>query len=83
MQKKNLIKRERNNPDDQRVVELYLTQEGIRLLATAPRPAQGVLADVLMRLPDKSLVHLENGLSEFIKILKTFDEQDALKPIDT
>ena len=82
LQKKNLIKRERNNPDDQRVVELNLSQEGIKLLATAPRPAQGVLADVLMRLPDESLVHLENGLSEFIKILKTYDEQDALKPID-
>ena len=83
LQKKDLVKRDRNNPDDQRVVELGLTDNGIKLLATAPRPAQGVLADVLMRLPDDSLNHLEIGLRELKNILKTSDEKDALTPIDS
>ena len=83
LQKKDLIRRDRNNPDDQRVVELGLTDKGIKLLATAPRPAQGVLADVLMRLPDASLNHLEIGLRELRNILKTSDEKDALTPIDS
>lgn len=81
LQNKKLIRRDRNNPSDQRVVELNLTEEGISLLATAPRPAQGVLADVLLRLSDDSLNHLEIGLKEFIRILKTSDEKDGLKPI--
>jgi DNA-binding MarR family transcriptional regulator len=83
LQNKDLIKRDRNNPKDQRVVELNLTEEGIKLLATAPRPAQGVLADVLMRLPDESLSRLEKGLKELINILKSSDEQDGLTPIDS
>jgi hypothetical protein len=41
------------------------------------------LADVLMRLPDASLNHLEIGLRELRNILKTSDEKDALTPIDS
>lgn len=83
LQKKGLIYRSRTNPKDQRVVRLNLTEEGVQLLANAPRPAQGVLADVLLRLPDQSLNHLESGLTEFVKALKSFDVKDGLKPIDS
>jgi DNA-binding MarR family transcriptional regulator len=83
LQSKNLVSRSRTNPNDQRVVKLNLTEGGVQLLATAPRPAQGVLADVLLRLPDESLNHLESGLTEFVNALKNFDEKDGLKPIDS
>jgi len=83
LENKKLVSRSRTNPKDQRVVELNLTEAGVQLLATAPRPAQGVLADVLLRLPDESLDHLESGLKEFVNALKNFDEKDGLKPIDS
>jgi DNA-binding MarR family transcriptional regulator len=82
LQKKDLIRRDRRNPTDQRVVELNLTEKGVTLLAKAPRPAQGVLADVLLRLPDENLDHLEIGLKEFVKILKSSDQKDGFKPLD-
>ncbi len=81
LQAKKLVRRERNNPTDQRVVELNLTEAGIKLLATAPRPAQGVLADVLLRLPDETLSKLEAGLRDFVKTLKSSDQNDGFKPI--
>lgn len=82
LQKKDLISRERNNPNDQRVVELKLTETGSKLLATAPQPAQGVLADALFRLPDETLLQLEAGLDEFVNILRLSDKEDGFKPID-
>jgi len=40
------------------------------LPANTPRPAQGTLIGVLLCLPDKVLVDLKSGLSEFVAILK-------------
>lgn len=83
LQNKKLVRRDRNNPQDQRVVELSLTDSGTQLLASAPRPAQGVLADVLLRLPDEPLCQLEAGLTEFVKALRKQNENDGLTPIDS
>lgn len=80
IQKKELVYRQRST-DDQRIVRLYLTEQGTSLLAKAPRPAQGALTDVLLRLPDEVLVELESGLSQFIDALKIVDEQAGMLPI--
>lgn len=82
LQKKELISRDRSN-SDQRSVHLNLTEKGTRLLAKAPRPAQGVLADVLLRLPDDSLINLEIGLKEFMRALRSYNEEDSMVPIDS
>lgn len=81
LQTKKLIWRERSG-SDQRSVHLGLTQEGLKLLAKAPRPAQGVLTDVLLRLPDKELTSLEEGLQTLVRELKNCKESDKLKPIE-
>ncbi|MBU0680962.1 MAG: MarR family transcriptional regulator [Proteobacteria bacterium] len=80
IQKKELVSRDRSL-DDQRVVRLYLTEKGSTLLAKAPRPAQGTLTDVLLRLPDKVLGELESGLNQFIDALKIVDEKAGMMPI--
>ena len=80
LQKKELIYRERSDVD-QRVVRLYLTEKGSTLLARAPRPAQGALADVLLRLPDKVLEELESGLNQFVDALKVVDDKAGMLPI--
>ncbi len=80
IQKKGLVCRDRSL-DDQRVVCLYLTDKGSTLLAKAPRPAQGALFDVLLRLPDKVLSELESGLHQLIDALNNVDEKAAMLPI--
>jgi DNA-binding MarR family transcriptional regulator len=82
LQQKDLVGRDRSS-EDQRVVQLNLTDKGVKLLAKAPRPAQGVLADVLLRLPDETLNHLEVGLKEFVEALKVQDVADSMLPIDS
>ena len=80
IQKKELVYRERSTKD-QRVVRLYLTEKGSALLAKAPRPAQGALTDVLLRLPDHVLLELESGLGKFVNALKVVDEKAGMMPI--
>lgn len=77
---KGLVYRERNE-SDQRVVRLFLTEQGTTLLADAPRPAQGALTEALLRLPDASLNQLEAGLSALVKTLKIADEAASMLPI--
>lgn len=81
LQDKGLISRDRSNKD-QRIVQLNLTDNGLKILATAPRPAQGLLADVLLRLSDESLNHLEIGLKEFTNSLRNYNKEDRMMPID-
>jgi DNA-binding MarR family transcriptional regulator len=80
IQKKELVYRERSS-DDQRIVRLYLTEKGTSLLAKAPRPAQGAMTDVLLRLPDDVLCELESGLNQFIDALKIVDDKAGMLPI--
>lgn len=77
---KEIICRERNS-SDQRIVRLFLTDKGTKLLADAPRPAQGALTEALFRLPDQTLDNLEQGLSELVKVLKLADEKASMTPI--
>jgi len=81
LQQKGLIKRERSGPD-QRVVHLHLTAKGAKLLAKAPRPAQGAIADVLQRLPDDVLSRMDSSLTELIGALHITDKDAELKPLD-
>ena len=80
IQKKELIFRDRSSTD-QRVVRLYLTDKGTEILARAPRPAQGTLADVLLRLPDDALQELESGLDKFVAALKIMDKEASMIPL--
>lgn len=80
LQKKELVSRDRSI-NDQRVVRLYLTDKGVTLLAKAPRPAQGALTDVLLRLSDNVLAELESGLNHFIDALRVVDEKAGMMPI--
>ncbi len=80
LQHKGLVYRDRSH-NDQRIVQLYLTEKGTELLAKAPRPAQGALTDVLLRLPDDALLELESGLDKFVAGLKIINTEDGMLPI--
>lgn len=80
IEEKKFICRDRSS-SDQRIVKLFLTDQGTKLLADAPRPAQGALTEALFKLPDKTLDNLEQGLTELVKILKLADEKASMTPI--
>lgn len=77
---KDLLRRSREGPD-QRVVQLFVTEEGAKLLATAPLPAQGALLDALTRLRQDELNELTQGLEALVDILHTKDEGSAMSPM--
>jgi DNA-binding MarR family transcriptional regulator len=80
LEAKGLLERARRGPD-QRVVQLYPTDEGSRLLASAPRPAEGALVDALSRLDDELLESLNGSLEALVDILRVKEEDSALAPI--
>lgn len=75
-----LILKERRK-EDQRRVDLALTRAAEKLLAHAPGPAEGLLPEALMALPDPVLKSLDSSLSEVIAQLSIRDERLADKPL--
>lgn len=78
--KRNLIRRERNDTD-QRIVRLFLTEEGMRIVAVAPYPARGVLPEALNRLPDEELDRLNGSLARVLEEIGDSDKEAAMKPL--
>jgi DNA-binding MarR family transcriptional regulator len=77
---RDLIRRERNDPD-RRVVRLFLTDEGKRIVSSAPQPARGVLPEALNRLPDEALDNLIGSLAVLLDAIEAKDEAAAMKPL--
>lgn len=75
-----LIIKERRK-EDQRRVGLALTGDAEELLKHAPGPAEGLLPEALMALPDSVLKSLDTSLSQVIAQLSTRDERLADKPL--
>jgi DNA-binding MarR family transcriptional regulator len=80
LEDKGLVRRERRGPD-QRVVHLYLTDEGTRLLANAPRPAQGALTHALQQVSDEALAQLDTGLEQLIRSMDADENEAGLEPL--
>ncbi|WP_232363750.1 MarR family winged helix-turn-helix transcriptional regulator [Desulfogranum japonicum] len=80
LEAQDLVRRDRSKKD-QRAVHLYLTEYGTKLLADAPRPAQGTLSEALARLNDTHLVNLEDGLNQLIAEMHATDESAGMLPI--
>ena len=64
--RRRLIRRERGDADG-RVVRLYLTAAGVKLVRGAPAPARGVLPDALEHLPPATLRGLGRGLDKLLE----------------
>jgi len=63
------LKRERGDAD-QRVVRLYLTASGQKLVLKAPKPARGVLPDALESLAASDLRNLDFQLAALLNAMK-------------
>lgn len=80
LEEKGLIRRDRSGPD-QRVVRLFLTQQGTELLSNAPRPAQGAVQHALRNMKDDELNALRSGLDALINNMTLSEDGAAMKPI--
>ncbi|MBD9360570.1 MarR family winged helix-turn-helix transcriptional regulator [Methylomonas fluvii] len=79
--KKGLILRERVS-EDQRVVTVTLTQNGIELLNQVPSPPQGILQHALFDLPENVLKSLAKNLDVLVQEMKIKDDEAAMLPIN-
>jgi DNA-binding MarR family transcriptional regulator len=74
------VRRERNGPD-QRVVRLYVTSEGAKILDRAPVPARGIVTSALGVIPVETLAALDRGLGELIANLELVHGEGALTSV--
>ena len=75
-----LVRRERKR-EDQRVVQLFLTQRGEAVIAQAPKPYEGVLPDALMRLPQAELARLDALLKSLTRHMRVRDASGRRPPL--
>lgn len=62
---------------DQRVVRLLPTEAGLRVVAQAPQPLEGVLPSALKKLDPAQLRELNRLLSDLIALMATPDQKKA------
>ncbi len=79
--RKGLILRERVS-QDQRVVTVTLTQDGIELIDQAPSSPQGILQHALFDLPENVLKSLAEHLDTLVKAMELKDEEAAMQPLN-
>lgn len=77
---RNMIIKKRST-EDQRRVGLDVPESTKKLLANAPGPAEGILPEALMALPEAVLKVLDTSLAEVIGQLRIGDERFADKPL--
>ena len=77
LMRKRLIRRDRGDIDG-RVVRLYLTAAGERVVRSAPQPARGVLPDALEHLPPTTLRGLDQQLGNLLRRMRVKAPDGAL-----
>jgi DNA-binding MarR family transcriptional regulator len=77
---KALIRRERGTLD-QRIVRVYLTPGGQKLLRTAPKPAEGVIPGALHKMPSAALARLDRDLEKLLELAGVRNREAAMKPL--
>jgi len=80
-----LVKRDyavkKRDPDDQRAVQLELSERGAALMAEAPRPARGVLPEALRQLEPECLIQLDEGLRGLLNSIGLLDDGYGLQSL--
>ncbi len=76
-----LIRRERNDRADQRVVRVYLTTAGQRMLRKAPRPVEGVIPEALGKMPPAALRSLKRDLGMLLGLASVRNPDERMKPL--
>ena len=75
-----LVRRVRESAD-QRRVSLYPTASGLRLLARAPRPVEGIIPDALARMSPALVRRLHDDMQELLNVASRRSARAAKKPL--
>jgi DNA-binding MarR family transcriptional regulator len=75
-----LVRRERSQ-DDQRVVRVFLTGAGTRMLRKAPKPFPGVIPNALDQMSPSALSRLHRDLGTLLELAHVHGRQAAMKPL--
>ncbi|MDB5795199.1 MAG: MarR family transcriptional regulator [Noviherbaspirillum sp.] len=66
---------------DKRAVKLVLSEQGMALLAQAPKPARGLLPEALRQSDAAELASLDAGLEGLLNSMGVVDEAYGLEPL--
>ncbi|KIF79915.1 MarR family winged helix-turn-helix transcriptional regulator [Noviherbaspirillum autotrophicum] len=80
LEKRGLVVKTRD-PEDQRAVKLALSDEGRKLLESAPKPARGLLPEALRQMEPEQLALLDRGLQELLNSIGMLDDSYGLQPM--
>lgn len=69
------------DPEDQRVVRLFLSRRGVDIIKRAPKAARGLLPEALRKMDAADLRHLAIGLRALLGMIESGDEKFALQPL--
>lgn len=75
-----LLRRVRSQ-SDQRIVQLFITEQGQALLARAPQPLIGLLPHALAKLPESTLKQLQQDLDLLLLQMGTDSKDTAHQPL--
>ncbi|MFP5380626.1 MAG: MarR family winged helix-turn-helix transcriptional regulator [Gammaproteobacteria bacterium] len=75
-----LVERQRVE-DDRRVVRLRVTAKGQDMVARAPQPLTGLIVDALEKLPEDSLMRLDEELARLVQQMHLLDQRAAKEPL--
>lgn len=67
--------------EDQRVVKLALSDQGVELLLRAPAPARGLLPEALQKLDVQNLLKLSEGLQALLTCIAGEDTGHGMQPL--
>jgi DNA-binding MarR family transcriptional regulator len=81
LETRGLVARRRDNPD-RRIISLVITDEGRRLVESAPIPIQSLLAENLKKVPLEEVQGICSGLERMLDFIKeagvVADEPEAV-----
>jgi DNA-binding MarR family transcriptional regulator len=80
LSKLGLVRRAKSGRD-LRAVELTITSKAHRILAKAPGPVVGILADALASLSPRERARLKSSLQALLRVMKSRDETARFRPI--
>jgi DNA-binding MarR family transcriptional regulator len=80
LRKRGYIVKERD-ANDQRVVNLNLSDQGREVLLKAPTPARGLLQEAILHLDEENLAQLDAGLQGLLDSIDKLDEGFGMLPL--
>ena len=78
LESRKLVRRERASAD-QRVVHVFVTRDGEKVLKRAPGPAEGIIPDALQKMPAPALARLHRDLTVLLELASIRKPDEGLR----